>query len=104
MRYRRIEVRKWLTLFFHFTGQPIQSPEALKLFRMSKSSCFQAPPKYSERLVVDLERHRERVPVFAAVHERKSRRIGKPAGRSVHDLRDKSQGLQRSWSEPLNKE
>src|ERR1035441_624440 len=104
MLNRRIEVRNRLTLFFHFTGQPIQSPEALKLLDVSKSSCFETPPKDSERLVVDLERHRERVPVFAAVRERKTRRIGKPAGRSVHDLRDQGQGLQRSWSEPLYKE
>ena len=104
MLHRRIEFRKRLTLFFDFTGQPIQSPEALKLFHVSKSSCFQAPPKDSERLVVDLERHRERVAVFAAVRERKTRRIGKPAGRSVHDLRDQGQGLQSSWSESLYKE
>src|SRR5450631_1306792 len=103
MLHRRIEVRKRLTLFFHFAGQPIQSPEALKLFCVSKSSCFERPPKDGERLVVDLERHREWVTVFAAVSKRKTRRIGKPAGRSVYDLRDQSQRLQSSWSEPLDK-
>ena len=51
MLHRRIEVGKRLTSFFHFTGQPIQSTEALKLFHVSKSSCFEAPPQDGERLV-----------------------------------------------------
>lgn len=42
--------------------------------------------EHANGLVIDLERNWERVPVLAAVGERKARRIAKAARRAVHDL------------------
>ena len=43
---------------------------------------FQNP----DRLVIDSKRHRERVPVLAAVRKGEPRRVGKAVRRPVHDL------------------
>ena len=47
-------------------------------------------PDYANGLVIDLERNRERVPVLAAMGERKTRRVAKAARRAVYDLGDES--------------
>jgi hypothetical protein len=103
MRYSRIKVRKRLALFFHVTRQSVQSSKALKLFRVPKSRSFQRPTQNGERIIVDMERHGKRMPIFAAVRKRKTRRIGKAAGCSVHDFCNESKRLQGSWTESLYK-
>ena len=42
--------------------------------------------QHGDGLVVDLGRHRERMPVLAAMGEGEARRIGEPAGRAVDDF------------------
>ena len=60
-----------------------------RLIAASLSSCpsfafFNRRLHDLDRLVIDLERHRERMPVLAAMGEREARRIGETTGRAVH--------------------
>ena len=56
---------------------------------------IEATAQHVDRFVVGLERHREGVPILAAVREGEARRIGEARRRAVNDFRDQRQRLQR---------
>ena len=65
-------------------------------------ACVERASQHADRLVVDLERHRERMAVLPAVREREPRRIVEPRRRAVHHFGDERQRLQRARTELLD--
>ena len=86
---------------FDRTRERIQPCEALELIGVPQPRRIEGASQHGDRLVVHLQRHRERVVVLAAVREREPRRVGKPGRRAVHDLGDERQRLQRARSQLL---
>ena len=88
----------------HRAHEPVQPFEPVELVRVADLRRVQRPPQHRDRFVVRLQRHRERMPVLAAVREREARRIGEAARRAVHHLGDQRQRLQRARPEILQQQ
>src|SRR2546428_10017104 len=86
MRNQRVEVRFRRQASFDCAHETIQSMEAVELFSIADPRAVERIAEKVERGVVSLQRHLERVTVFAAVRERKARRIVKAAGRAMNHL------------------
>src|SRR3954468_6761198 len=64
----------------------VQPLERAKLLLATELSLLHGGFHDTDRFVIDLDRHRKRVAVLAAVRQREARRIAKPAGCAMHDL------------------
>ena len=82
----------------------VQPLHAVQLLRVTDSRGSQRPAQHTDRVVVDLQRHRERVSVLSAMRERKPGRILEPRRRTVHHFRDERQRLQRPRTELLQQQ
>ena len=61
----------------------IETLQCGKLFRAAEPSLRNRSLQHPDRLVIDRDRHRKRVPVLAAMRDRKARRVGKAVGRAM---------------------
>ena len=64
----------------------VEPPERREPVAFAQLRAIDGALEHRDGLVVDLQRHRERMAVLAAVREREARRVGEAAGRAVHDL------------------
>ena len=71
---------------------------------MSKLREIEGAPQHRDRFVIDAQRHRERMAVFAAMRECETSRVIESRRRSVDDFSDKSQRLQRARPDLLQEQ
>ena len=93
-----IEVRRPSSRRARRSGAPARRAAAIAASRSPSPSLARSTRalEHADRLVVDLQRDRERMAVLPAVREREARRIGEAAGRAVDDLGDQRQREQRA--------
>ena len=77
-------------------GPRRRAARARRACRSGRASPSRPPTSRRDGLVIDLERHREGMPVLAAMREREARRIGEAVGRAVHHLGDHRQRAHRA--------
>src|SRR5438445_1064524 len=66
----------------------VEPPQRADLLFASKPGFLHSGFQHADRLVIDLERNRERVPVLAATRQRETARIRKTARRALHAFGD----------------
>ncbi len=71
----------------------IKALERLQLFRMAELGVSHGRFQETDGFVIDLERNRIWVPVFAAMGEREARRVLEATGCTMHHLRDHGERL-----------
>ena len=85
-------------------GEGVEPGHAVELVGVSHLGRVEGLPEHRDGLVVDLQRHRERMAVLAAVREREAGRIVEARRRAVHHLGDERQRLQRARTELLEQQ
>ena len=96
-----VEIHAWLSLFFNHADEAVETSETIQFVGVTYFRSIKRLAKEVQRLVVGLQRHRMRVPIFAAVCESETCRIVEAAGRAVNDFRDKGERLECTWAELL---
>jgi hypothetical protein len=63
------EIRKRLTLFFHRSGETIETAEAFQFLRVVEACSVERPAEDGNGLIIRFERYRKWVAVLAAMCE-----------------------------------
>src|SRR5947209_7667996 len=66
----------------------VEPLERIELFALAELRFAHRRFEHTDRLVINLQRHRKRMAVLAAMRQRKTRWVGEAAGRAVHHLGD----------------
>jgi hypothetical protein len=64
-----VEIRKWLALFFHRSGETIKTEEAFQFLRVIEVRSMERSAEDSKGLVIRFERYREGMTILAAMRE-----------------------------------
>src|SRR5438270_13457859 len=96
MRHGLLEVGARRELLLYVAHKTIEAAKAFELFAVAQARGIQRPAQHAERFVISLERHREWMPVFAAMRKCEPSGISEAAGRAVNDLSNQRQRLQRA--------
>src|SRR5436309_952998 len=76
-----------------FAGLLVQPSQSAEFFILSKLRLPDGRLQHVDRLVIDLERHREWIPVLPTMRERKSRRVTETTWGSMQDFGHHRQSL-----------
>jgi hypothetical protein len=86
---------------FYGLHETIKASKSIDFVRIADLGCFQRASHYVYGFVVSFKRNRERVAIFTAKGERKTRRIRKTGWCSVDYLGDQGQRLKSSRTKLL---
>ena len=89
------DVGAWIGGLLDASGERIEPAQAVELVGAADLGRVERAAQHADRLVVDVQRHRERMPVLAAVREGEAGRVVEAGRRAVHDLGNQRQRLQR---------
>ena len=85
-------------------NEGIEARHAVELVGATQLRRFERPPEHGNGLVVDTQRHGERMSILAAVREGESGRIVEARGCAMHDFGNERERLQRSRAKPLQQQ
>jgi len=64
-----VEIRKWLALFFHRSGETIKTAKTFQFLRVIEARSIERPAQDGNGLVIRFERYRKWMTVLAAMRE-----------------------------------
>ena len=64
-----VEIRKWLALFFHRSGETIKTAKTFQFLRVIEARSIERPAQDANGLIVGFERYRKWMAILAAMRE-----------------------------------